>query len=125
MPYFTSPLNMLQQALMSLPGGPPAPAAPTYYGPTHEALTTALRNSLTQQLAAPQVIQNMRLDPGMANHMGGFSYGKFLPQVPFWRADWFPKPAEAPAADPNAAAGPNLQGLLAPQMPAPPVQMTE
>lgn len=115
---FINPLSMMQQALVSLPGGPPAPAAPTYYGPAHQALVNTFQQSLTQQANRPTMMQQMVKYPYvLAKEYGGFDLNpvSYAPRND-WRIDWFVAEREKAAADAAAAAAAAAQaqqgGLL-------------
>lgn len=104
--YDQPPLSIFQQALMSQLGGAPAPqvsynympepAAPTYYGPTHKALSEAFKTSLTNQMAVPGLLSQMMNDPALAARLGGFALQSYTPNIPKTGISWAP-----PAAPPG------------------------
>lgn len=103
---FVNPLSMMQQALVSLPGGRPAPAASSYYGPAHQALVNTFQQSLTQQANRPTLMQQMVKYPYLwPKEVGGFDLNSVSYQPNNdWRIDWFKADREKAAADAAAAA---------------------
>lgn len=90
--------QMQGQAPMQGGGGAPAPA---YYGPTHQALSTALQNSLTQQAQTPGLLSEQMQHGNWPTwqEKGGLYNNLYAPVHGYSRVDWLP---DSPTANAQA-----------------------
>ena len=90
--------QMQGQAPMQGGGGAPAPA---YYGPTHQALSTALQNSLTQQAQTPGLLSEQMKHGNWPTwqEKGGLYNNLYAPVHGYSRVDWLP---DSPTANAQA-----------------------
>lgn len=77
-------------------GGAPAPA---YYGPTHQALSTALQSSLTQQAQTPGLLSEQMQHGNWPTwqEKGGLYNNLYAPVHGYSRVDWLPNSPTANA----------------------------
>jgi len=87
-----------QMAMAPQGGGAPAPA---YYGPTHQALSTALQNSLTQQAQTPGLLSEQMQHGNWPTwqEKGGLYNNLYAPVHGYSRVDWLP---DSPTANAQA-----------------------
>ena len=117
--YDQPPLSFIQQALLSQLGGAPsggyvpinadlkpAPQAPSYYGPTHRALSQAFQSALMHQMAVPGLLAQMQANPALASQVGGFGMQAYTPTFPKTGINWDPPPA--PPAPPPVLVPPGF-----------------
>ena len=83
--------QMQGQAPMQGAGGAPAPA---YYGPTHQALSTALQGALTQQAQTPGLLSEQMQHGNWPTwqEKGGLYNNLYAPVHGYSRVDWINTP---------------------------------
>lgn len=111
--YYSNPLSMLQQALVTTPGGAPAPAAPTYYGPMHQQLADYFNAGANWRADFPRYVNQLMFQPDLRAMHGGFQIRDVVAPQPNndWRINWFPA---TPEGDATKAAVNQTGGLLQP-----------
>lgn len=83
-----------QMAMAPQGGGGGGAPAPAYYGPTHQALSTALSNSLMQQSQVPGLLSEQMQHGNWPTwqEKGGLYNNSYAPTVGYSRVDWINQP---------------------------------
>lgn len=73
-------------------GGYAAPPGPAYYGPTHQALSTALQGALGQQAQVPGLLNELKTNGNWekSQAIGGLMNNVHSPSHAYNRLDYFP-----------------------------------
>lgn len=73
-------------------GGYAAPPGPAYYGPTHQALSTALQGALQQQVQVPGLLNELKTNGNWekSQAIGGLMNNVYSPSHAYNRLDYFP-----------------------------------
>ena len=73
-------------------GGGMAAPGPAYYGPTHQALSTALQGALQQQVQVPGLLNELKTNGNWekSQAIGGLMNNVYSPSHAYNRLDYFP-----------------------------------
>ena len=86
-----TPMAAPQMPQQAPQGGGAAPG-PAYYGPTHQALSTALQGALAQQVAVPGLLNELKTNGNWekSQAIGGLMNNVHSPSHAYNRLDYFP-----------------------------------